>query len=34
MQPERLKLLNQLAIRQLRAIQEFGMDTIKKLGSK
>lgn len=30
-QPERLQLLNKLAIRQLEAIQKINMDTIKKL---
>lgn len=30
-QPERLQLLNKLAIRQLKAIQEINMDTIKRL---
>ena len=30
-QSERLKLLNQLAIRQLNAIQKFSTDTIKNL---
>jgi hypothetical protein len=34
LQSERLKLLNQLAIRQLKAIQELGTDTIKKLEGK
>lgn len=33
-QSERLKLLNQLAIRQLKAIQELDMNTIKKLEGK
>jgi len=33
-QPERLQLLNKLAIRQLEAIQEINMDTIKKLEGK
>jgi len=33
-QPERLKLLNQLAIRQLKAIQELDTDTMKKLEGK
>ncbi|WP_010251902.1 KilA-N domain-containing protein [Acetivibrio cellulolyticus] len=33
-QSERLKLLNQLAIRQLKAIQELDTDTIKKLEGK
>lgn len=30
-QPERLQLLNKLAIRQLKAIEEINMDTIKRL---
>ena len=33
-QSERLKLLNQLAIRQLKVIQELDTDTVKKLESK
>ncbi len=33
-QPERLKLLNKLAIRQLQAIQEVNLGTIKKLEGK
>jgi len=33
-QPERLQLLNKYAIRQLKAIQEINMDTIKKLDGK
>lgn len=33
-QPERLHLLNKLAIRQLKAIQEINTDTIKKLEGK
>jgi hypothetical protein len=33
-QSERLKLLNQLAIRQLKAIQELDTDTLKKLEGK
>ncbi len=33
-QPERLKLLNQLAIRQLKAIKEIDTDAIKKLEGK
>lgn len=33
-QSERLQLLNQLAIRQLKAIQKIGADTIKKLEGK
>ncbi len=33
-QSERLKLLNQLAIRQLKAIQDFNTDAIKKLEGK
>ena len=33
-QTERLKLLNQLAIRQLKAIQQIDTDTIKKLDGK
>jgi len=33
-QSERLRLLNKLAIRQLKAIQEINMDTIEKLESK
>lgn len=31
-QPERLQLLNKLAIRQLKKIEEINVDTIKKLG--
>lgn len=34
LQSERLQLLNQLAIRQLKAIQEIGPETIKKLEGK
>ncbi len=34
LQPERLQLLNKLAIRQLEAIQEINMDVIKKLEGK
>ena len=33
-QPERLQLLNRLAIRQLEKIQEINVDTIKKLGKQ
>jgi hypothetical protein len=33
-QSERLQLLNKLAIRQLEAIKEISMDTIKKLEEK
>ena len=33
-QPERLRLLNNLAIRQLEAIKEINLDSIKKLESK
>jgi len=33
-QPERLQLLNKLAIRQLEAIREINTDTIKKLEGK
>ncbi|WP_206663728.1 hypothetical protein [Pelotomaculum schinkii] len=33
-QSERLQLLNKLAIRQLEAIQNIGIDTIKKLEGK
>ena len=33
-QPERLQLLNKLAIRQLEAIQDINTDTIKKLEGK
>jgi len=33
-QPERLRLLNNLAIRQLEAIKEINLDAIKKLESK
>lgn len=34
LQPERLQLLNKLAIRQLKAIEKIGIDTIKKLEEK
>lgn len=33
-QSERLQLLNKLAIRQLKAIEKIGIDTIKKLKEK
>ena len=33
-QPERLRLLNNLAIRQLEAIKEINLDAIKKLEGK
>jgi hypothetical protein len=33
-QSERLQLLNQLAIRQLKAIREIGTDVIRKLEIK
>lgn len=33
-QAERIKLLNQLAIRQLKAIQEIDTDTLKELEGK
>ncbi|WP_330397091.1 hypothetical protein [Anaerovirgula multivorans] len=33
-QAERLQLLNQLAIRQLKAIEEIGTDVIRKLENK